>query len=211
MITKKYTSCDKKITIKAYFSDSNLWISEEDIATFFHTNLEEIKDKIELLENNKSSKKNVILKNSGKEPITCTCYDFDIIKGLNKHYQSIYYKDFRKWYKSVLRACMFNTALLSQTFKVLNKKIVSPYIIFISIAIILSLAYFFINLHNKEIIDIGLTLFGINFVIITLNIPTVVSLTRDNNKKIKKLLKKRKRVKPLVCSSHFQRHQNIIN
>lgn len=204
MITQTYTASDKKIRIKTYFLDSNLWITENDIAEFFETDVADIRSRIQILGKKKYSQKQLRFKNSDTESTIRDCHKLSIVKALNKHYKKPYYKEFRKWYKSTLKACMFNTALLSQTFKVLNKKIVSPYIIFIGIAIILSLIYFFNNLHNKEIIDIGLTLFGINFVIISLNIPTIIRLTRDNNKKIKKLLKKEGSLKHLSAKAIFR-------
>ena len=50
MITKKFISNDEKNTIEAHYTSFSLWISKEDIAVFFQTDIAKIQDKIQELE-----------------------------------------------------------------------------------------------------------------------------------------------------------------
>ena len=189
MITKKYTSSDKKITIEAHYTSFSLWISEEDIAIFFQTDFAEIQHKIQELEKKKLKKRQLRFNNNDKESIIRDCYEFSIIKVLNKDYNSPYYKELKKWYNVELSQILRGKFLSKKILKEVKQSNIIVYIKFLFFPIFMSCCYTLFNIMNFDIENIYLSVVAINIAIIALSIPALINITKVQQAEIKKNIK----------------------
>lgn len=189
MITKKFISNDEKNTIEAHYTSFSLWISKEDIAVFFQTDIAKIQDKIQELEKKKLKKKQIRFKNNDMESIIRDCYEFSIIKVLNKDYNSPYYKELKKWYNVELSQILRGKFLSKKILKEVKQSNIIVYIKFLFFPIFMSCCYTLFNIMNFDIENIYLSVVAINIAIIALSIPALINITKVQQAEIKKNIK----------------------